>query len=337
MRKVGVRLALSLCIAVVLVHWLTDQGLHVLPSWRAIREAAVWWAVPAYVLLFFAFHVLRAWRWTYLLRPFANVPAQVMCSVAFIGFVAIQIMPLRTGEVARPYLLDRYTGASKSALFGTIAIERIVDGLLVSLSLTAALMALPSDQTPYVWGLKTIPLIVFSGALLLLIAFYRSPARISALLNRVVGFFSQRLARFSVGVLERFHAGLAALPKRRNFIAYVAISSLYWAINAVSFWVLAIGCGLSLSFAGAMAGMGCLAVGILLPAGPGYFGNFQVAVLAALDMYTPQTTSTHGIAVFIFLLYLLQTGLAILFGAAGAWGLRKQTVVAKGQPSGQTS
>jgi uncharacterized protein (TIRG00374 family) len=330
MRKVLVRFIVSIGIAALAVYWLLSHGFEVLPSMNEIASSATWWAVPAYVVVFSAFHVLRAWRWSYLLKPFAKVPMRVMMDVAFIGFVAIQMMPLRTGEVARPYLLDRYTGASKSALFGTIAIERVVDGLLISLWLTAALFTIPADRASYVWGLRFIPLLIFVAALLLLVAFYQNPQGVRNMMNKVVGFFSKRLAEFVLGVLERFHKGLAALPDRKNLFAFTGMSALYWGINALSFWLLAAGCGLGLSFVGAVAGMGCLAVGILLPAGPGYFGNFQVAVFAALEMYLPKISATADAAVFVFLLYVLQTGLTILFGAAGALGVRKLPVFGAG-------
>ena len=65
-----------------------------------------------------------------------------------------------------------------------------------------------------------------------------------------------------------------------------------------------------------------------LPAGPGYFGNFQVAVLAALEIYIPSASSSQGAAVFIFLLYVLQTGLTILFSIGGALGLRGRNLPA---------
>ncbi len=327
MGKVIARLVVSLGIAAVLILWLTGQGFNVLPSSEAIGGAVVWWAIPGYIALFCVFHVLRAWRWSYLLRPFAEVPLSVMMRVAFVGFTAIQMMPLRTGEVARPYLLDRYTGTSKSALFGTIAIERVVDGLLVSLWLTAALFTIPADATPYVWGLRSIPLLIFVTALILLIAFYRHPEGVRVFIGRVLGFVSERLADFVVGVLERFHAGLAALPDGRSLWAFAVMSVFYWGINAASFWLLALGCGLDLPFVGAVAGMGCLAVGILLPAGPGYFGNFQVAVLAALEMYLPAAASSERAAVFIFLLYVLQTGLTILISGGAALGLRGRHTV----------
>ncbi|MCP4692012.1 MAG: flippase-like domain-containing protein [Desulfobacterales bacterium] len=328
MGKLLVRFLVSIAIAGVAVYWLTGQGFDVLPSLGAIQSAAAWWAIPVYVVLFSLFHMLRAWRWIYLLRPFARVSTRAMMESAYAGFAAIQMMPLRTGEIIRPYLLDRYAGVSKSALFGTIAIERVVDGLLVSLWLTAALFAAPRSNVTYLWGV--LPLLIFSVALVLLIAFYLWPENMRKLLIYFLGFVSSKLADFVVGVLERFHVGLTALKGKGSLWSFVAVSIFYWGINAVAFYLLAMGCGLPLPMVGAVAGMGCLAVGILLPAGPGYFGNFQVAVLAALEMYlSPEIASGQSAVVFIFLLYVLQTGLTVLFGAGGLLFLRRRKVVSR--------
>lgn len=327
MRKIAIRLFASLAIAVVLIFWLTKQGFDVLPSADEIKQYCQWWGIPVYIGLFSAFHILRAWRWIYLLRPFADVPRGTMMEVAFSGFVAIQMMPLRTGEVARPYLLDRYAGISKSALFGTIAIERVIDGLLISLMLSVALFTIPASRSSLVWGLRLLPLILFLSAFGLLVAFYFRPDGVKRLLGKLLGIFSKRLEAFATGVLERFHAGLAALPNQRNFWTFVITSVAYWSINGVAFFYLARACGLMIPAAGAVAGMGCLAVGILLPAGPGYFGNFQVAVLSAIEIFLPETSSfSEPLAVFVFLLYVLQTGLTILFGGLGAWQLRRRPV-----------
>jgi glycosyltransferase 2 family protein len=332
MPKIVIRLLVSVVIAAAAVYWLAGQGLNVLPGWSTLTSVTAVWAIPTYVALFSVFHILRAWRWSFLLRPFARVRIGAMMEVAFSGFMAIQMMPLRTGEVVRPYLLDRYTGVSKSALFGTIAIERVVDGLLVSLWLTAALFTISADKASYIWGLRLLPLALFTVALILLIAFYKWPEKVRFLVEKLVGVVSSRLADFALGVLERFHAGLAALPSRRDFWAFVGTSVLYWGINACSFYMLARGTGLELPLIGAVAGMGCLAVGILLPAGPGYFGNFQVAVLAALEIYMPLAAAHESVAVFIFLLYLLQTGLTVLFGLWGALRLRSRTVLKRDDP-----
>jgi glycosyltransferase 2 family protein len=326
MHNVLKKLFASALISAALIYWLLRQGFEVLPSWSEITTHASLWAIVLYIALFCVFHVLRARRWIYLIRPFAKVNLSCMMETAFVGFVAIQMMPLRTGEVARPYLLDRYAGISKSALFGTIAVERVIDGLLVSLILTFALFAVPVAPSALIWGLRLLPLGIFSVALFLLIAFYFRPSFIKRCIFKLFGVFSAKLADFSVGVLERFHTGLRALPNRRNFWGFVLVSLLYWGINGIAFFYLARGCGVMIPLAGALAGMGCLAVGILLPAGPGYFGNFQVAVLAAVEIYIPVSSIAEEAAVFVFLLYVLQTGLTVLFGGISAWRLRQRPV-----------
>jgi uncharacterized protein (TIRG00374 family) len=324
MSKTIGKLLLSVVISALLIYWLFQQGFQVLPSLSDISRSTVVWAIPLYVALFVIFHILRAWRWIYLIRPFAKVRFSTMMEVAFVGFVAIQMMPLRTGEAARPYLLDRYAGISKSALFGTIAIERVIDGLMVSLILTGALFAIPASRSPFIWGLRLIPSAVFIAALVLLVAFYYRPFLVNRGISKLCGFFSEKLAQFVIGVLDRFHTGLKALPSRGDFWAFTWMTFLYWLINGVSFYYLALGCGVDIPMTGALAGMGCLAVGILLPAGPGYFGNFQVAVLAAVDIYIPSGAASTNIAVFVFLLYVLQTGLTIVFGGVSALTIRKK-------------
>ena len=324
MNKITIRLIISFIIAGTLIWWLNSQGFEIIPALSTIKEVTSIESLATYAGIFLVFHFLRAWRWTYLLRPFAKVPSGIMLKVAFTGFAAIQMMPLRTGEVARPYLLDKYTGISKSALFGTIAIERVIDGLMVSLALTVALFTIDAHTNPYIWTLRLAPVSIFTSALFLLVAFHKSPKTVRYLLHTLLGKLSGKLADFTVGVLERFHDGLAALPHVRYFWTFVTFSCLYWGINATAFYLLAQGCGLDLPFAGAVAGMGVLAVGILLPAGPGYFGNFQIAVLAALEMYITQAAQSPNAAVFVFALYLLQTGLTIITGTTSGIMLIKR-------------
>ena len=329
MHKIAIRLGISVAIAAVIVLWLMGQGFDVLPSWESIQRHTVWWALPTYVLLFTAFHLLRAWRWIYLLRPFSKIDIGTTMETAFVGFLAIQMMPLRTGEVARPYLLDRYTGVSKSALFGTIAIERVVDGLLVSLWLSAVLFGVSASRGTHIWLLRLVPLGIFLSASILLVAFYHRPREVRMFISSWLGLLSKRVAEFTAGVVERFHKGLAALPNRRCLWSFIGLSILYWSINALSWYLLAKGCGISLPLLGAVAGMGCLAVGILLPTGPGYFGNFQVSVLIALKIYLPIEAIAEQAAVFVFLLYALQTGLTVLFGACGALSLSRRAIYEK--------
>ena len=46
--------------------------------------------------------------------------------------MAIQALPVRLGEFVRPYFVVRTGQSRMSAVLGTVAVERIVDGLLIS-------------------------------------------------------------------------------------------------------------------------------------------------------------------------------------------------------------
>jgi hypothetical protein len=62
--------------------------------------------------------------------------------------------------------------------------------------------------------------------------------------------------------------------------------------------------------------MGVLALGILLPSGPGLFGSFQVAVSAALRLYFAEDLVVSAGSVFVFLLYvsnaLMMTAIGVI-------------------------
>lgn len=335
-RKLVVRLVLSLGIAAIFVWWLGNQGLEIVPSAAQFARVAGW-AVPVYLLTLVAVHFLRAYRWIYLLRPIhPDLAVRRMLPVAFVGFLAILVMPLRTGEFARPYLIKGHAGVSMSAALGTIAIERVVDGLLVSLWLTLCLFGIDPSRSPYVWPLRLLPLGLFLAALVFLVAFLWRADAFVRLGRRLTEPFSRRLADTVVHVLEGFGRGLSVLPNKLALLRFLVVSVAYWSINAVGVMLLARGCGLDLGLLGGVATMAVVAVGILLPSGPGFFGNFQASVLVALELYLPAAAGgvAEAAAAFIFLLYLCQVGLTLVVGFGSLFGARVSLrgVLASGLP-----
>lgn len=317
MKKLLPRLLVALVITVGLVWWVSHQGLPIIPPGEFFRHIE-WWAAPAFFALLCGVHFLRAFRWQYLVRPMAEISLYRMMSVAFVGFLAIMMMPLRAGEFARPWLLKKETGVGMSRGFGTIAIERVVDGVLVSLWLTLALFAVDPESNEWVWWLRLGPLSLFTGSFLVLVAFVIWPRPVRTIMDRISGLFGKKLNGFVLHVLDGFHDGLKALPSRAHILGFLLWSFMYWGLNAVAFWVLAAGCGMDLGLVGSVAAMGILAVGILLPAGVGLFGNFQAALLIAFSLYLPDSVVHEQGAVFIFINYLAQV---VVTWGAGLFGM----------------
>jgi len=316
MKKIIPRLLISIIIAAVLIWWVRNEGLPLLPSADAFQYVS-WWAVPVYVLSLLLVHFFRAYRCAYLLKPLGKVSMRQVLMIGFAGFLAIMMLPLRMGEFARPYLFKKESGISMSAGMGTIAIERIIDGVIVSLWLTIALFTVPSDRSSYIWYLRYLPLGLFLGSLVGLVLLMIWTKGFRRFVDRLTSFFGNRLHGFVLHVFDGFIDGLKSLPQKSMVLGFTAHTVVYWAINAAGVLLLAIGCGLDIGLAGSIAVMGVLAVGILLPTGPGYFGNFQASVMIALSMFLPDEMLRDRGAVYIFILYLSQVGVTLVAGVMG--------------------
>ena len=132
--------------------------------------------------------------------------------------------------------------------------------------------------------------------------------------ERVIGLVSKGLARFLATKVSDVADGLKTLADPRLAFGFVLETTLYWASNAVGMWILAQGCGLELSLGQAVGVMGILAIGILLPAGPGLFGSFQLAVSLALQLFFANEIVTGVGAVYVFLLFTIQAVGIVLAG-----------------------
>ncbi len=303
-------------------------GVPLLPAARQFEHVR-WWTVPVYVASLVVVHWFRAWRWDYLLRPVAKVPTSRIIAIAWVGFMAIMMLPFRAGEVVRPVLIRRDGRVSGSAAMGTIAAERVLDGLFVALLLVATLWFIPRLPLEGVvflgfpvarlvqYGYATFAL--FAGALVTLAVFLVARNFAETATLKVVGLVSERLARRLARMVGGLADGLRSLPDPKLMGPFMLQTALYWGVNALGMWLLGWGCGLPMTPGHGFAVMGVLAMGILLPQGPGLFGSFQFFVYLALRMYFPEELIlSHGVA-YVFLLYASQFvfTLATGFGAMG--------------------
>ena len=325
-RRLMPKLVLSLALG-ALFAWLAARGgLPLVPDADAFERVA-WWAVPVYVVCLLVTHTLRATRWRFLVEPLAEVPLKEVITLNWVGFFAIFALPLRLGEMARPALTKIRHGISVSAGFGTIAVERVVDGLITSSCVAWALFALPRVPTDDPLA-KALPfygylaLSVFGGAYIALGLFLWQRELAVRMTQRVGGWISPRLGDLVAEKVDGVAAGIRSLSSARLTLSFLAESLLYWGTNAAGMWLLAIGCGLPLTFGHAVAVMGVLAIGILLPTGPGLFGNFQLAISVALKLYFAEAVLGDAGAVYIFLMYAVQAGLIVLTGVIPLYAMQ---------------
>lgn len=300
LRRFAVRFLVSLGIGAGLFY-LAFRGLHPEDLWAAFRRADYVWILP-FVATLGAVQVFRAWRWRFLLQPLMERPPGIwrILVISSVGFAAIILLPLRLGELVRPYLIADPRGEGDpgartgkggerlrmSAALGTIAVERVVDGLMVSLFLFVSFLSMADAPGAPSWMMPTAytALGVFGGATVFLAAGLWRPrfaigvALTLSLLGPLARRFGGRLEALRQRVedlLGGLISGFAVLADAGCLARFVVVSVIYWCLNGLGFFVLARAFHLDLPLVNAFAICGMVAIGIILPAGPGLVGNFH--------------------------------------------------------------
>ncbi|HAN32309.1 MAG TPA: TIGR00374 family protein, partial [Myxococcales bacterium] len=116
----------------------------------ATGDGEILWRISSSALLLYSaclvlIHGLRVLRWWTLLQRFEGVSLAHINRVGAIGFMAVFMLPLRLGELARPWLLQRDSDVAFGTGLSTIAVERVIDGLMVSLLLFLVLVQMPAE------------------------------------------------------------------------------------------------------------------------------------------------------------------------------------------------
>ena len=188
-----------------------------------------------------------------------------------------------TREVVRPNL-----GAQRGLLpaaqgFAASALERVVDGM-VTMGFFGVVMLLPREQPmpAYVTVGGWTALAVFGGIAVVFAVAFRLRAFSEQLTVRVLSLIHGRLAERIAAMLRGFLDGLACFRRPADLLAYLGYTVVYWALNALSMWVLMRGMGID---QGLMAAAFCLCfivISVMIPAPPGNVGNFHAFARAAL-------------------------------------------------------
>ena len=331
------RLAINLILSLgmlALCTWLvwpdgTERGqLQAVIAGLSLADFAPYLA--AYLGLQIVVHLCRSLRWNYLLAPLGvRVPPGPLLAISSVGFMAILAFPARLGEFVRPGLLRKGGYTSAAAALGTVAVERIVDGLIISLLVFGAFFAHHGPGSPG-WMMPTAyaALGVFTAALVFLVFAMRRPeptVQFCVALT-LLPRFAPKLAAMIEHRLVDMIRGFSALRDVRNLTRFLAWSLVYWGANGLGVWVLARAFHLELSVVGAYATMGLLGVGISLPNSPGLVGQFQWFTLLGLSLYLgfdlgdPATkhTALYAVALaFAITQHLFQVAWYVGMGALG--------------------
>ena len=290
-------LALS-ALAIVMLGRSIDVGEAV----RAVGRASIPWFLGAN-LLTVAVYWLRSLRWRSLLAPHAKPTVGRLFSANMVGFLAINVLPARLGELVRAFALARKERISTAAVIGSVAIERILDlaFLVVFWALSLLFAPLPAW---FKWsGYATIAIAVaVGGGLWLLNA---SRGRSSRLRTGIMARVPHRMKDRFASAVSAFGVGIQIIG-RPGLLAEAAFwSAASWVVSGAIFLMVGRSLGLDLPVWSTFLLTFVVCVGISLPSSPGFVGIMEWACVVGLSFLGIKGPEALAFAILYHLTQLL--------------------------------
>jgi len=320
------RTAIVSLLALALLAWFL-RGASLGDVWSRIGQVQPYLLVLS-VLMVVLTMVARTIRWRHLLSPIGHTRFRTTFRTTVIGFGALGLLPVRVGDVIRPYLLARQEGLPVTSVFATVVMERVLD-------LVAVLMLM----AVYIWGfagasslpprllqpIEVSAAIAAAAAVTLLVVMWflaTHPERIGGFAAAAARVLPGRLSGRVGTLATAFSSGFAATRDTRQLLLAVFWSFPVWIAIAAQAWTVTIAFGIPMPFSGTFLLQSLLVIGVAVPT-PGGVGSFHEAYRigvttffnASNDQAIAAAIVTHAVSfvppVLGGILFMAQDGLSL--------------------------
>jgi hypothetical protein len=300
--KRAIQLALGLGISAVCI-WLSMKDVRLAEVWSVLKGADYLGFVAVMAVTLLGFY-LRAIRWRFFIQVPRRLPADSLFSATMIGFMANNVLPFRLGEFVRPWALSRKESLSKTMLLATVVVERAIDMLTLLAIFALAGMLHPIAETTeagrLVQGGARILLVACVVLTVVVITAERNRTFAQSLMAFMQRLLPERIGRRLPPLMDRFLDGFALFRDfgklAQVFVLSFAMFLCFATALSVSMWSLRIEVPLH-------AGLVMLvvtAIGIMVPAAPGYVGTLNYACIVGLALFGVEKSHSAPFGWFYF-------------------------------------
>jgi len=283
-----------------------------------VSQASVIWIITFSVLILFG-HYIRALRWKiilYSVKPDAKMLN--LFGALMIGYGVNCVTP-KLGEVTRAVMIGKYENLSRSSMFGTVIVERVID--IISLGFAVLISAFIWSSSLYdtfQWLEVTLYISAISLVVVLLMIYLSVKFR-----EKFYGYFVKLIGKISKNFAERLGyifemliQGFTTLKGTKNyiltFVTSAALLLIYAFTSYVGFFMLDMQAGQNVTFEMGWILMSISAIGVVIPT-PGATGSYHALAKNTLVLLFGfgETISaayaflTHIISYFLFIVVAL--------------------------------
>jgi len=264
--------SLGIIISIILIIILLLQ-INLKETIIEFTKINIFWLIFLIPTVIFSLY-LRSIRWQKIINN-QQIHTKSLFKGMILGFSANYLLPFKLGEVYRSYYVGRKENMSKTFVFSTIILERIFDGIAISLLLMIGIYF----YHPYKWLFKVLILGggLFLIPLIILFIFYKIPY----FHNIIDTYLPNFIKKYYVNFRECLHI----LNNPVHVLNIFAFSILIWIIEAINILLVLKSMGILLFPAAYFLILGLVAFSTLIPSGPASIGPFQYGYIIALAIF----------------------------------------------------
>ncbi|MDH3267288.1 MAG: flippase-like domain-containing protein [Ignavibacteria bacterium] len=285
---------------------------------KLVSQASIIWVIIFSASIMLG-HYVRALRWKYILysvKP--DVKMWNLFGALMIGYGVNCVTP-KLGEVTRAIMIGRYENLSRSSMFGTVIVERVID--IISLGAAVLISAFIWSASLYVtfpW-LEVTLYISAIALVVVLVMIYLSvkfKEKFYSYFTKIIGKFSQKLAERLGYIFEMLIQGFTTLKGTKNyvltFLTSVIILLIYALTSYIGFFMLNMQSEHIVTFKMGWILMSISAIGVVIPT-PGSTGSYHALAKNTLVLLfgfgdtisAAYAFLTHIISYFLFIIVAL--------------------------------
>jgi glycosyltransferase 2 family protein len=308
----------ALCLLATALLWWFGRNLDWREVVHRVGNANPYLLVTA-VIVVCSTYVVRAFRWSALLKPLVPARLPDLFAATTIGFSAVFLIG-RAGEFVRPVVLPmRDPRVRPSASLVTILVERIYDMTAVALMFALNLIWFrPLVNAEVSFGrvrMLGLGMLVATIAGVIFLTWYRKrSAWLINLLDRHLmrrSFVPQRVGRLVMRLLEQLSRALRVLVNARELAATISWTAALWFGIALANFLVMRAFGLRVGVSETLFVLGWSLVGSLVPTPGGAAGAFHAATAAGFLFLGVEKELAAAVSI---VLHLVDFGPAVLFG-----------------------
>lgn len=277
------QLVIGLGVSAVCI-WLSMKDVRLAEVWSVLRNAHYGGFAGVCAVTILGFWI-RAVRWRYFIQSPRPLRTDSLFSATMIGFMANNVLPFRLGEFVRPWALSRREGLSKSMLLATVVVERAIDMLTLLAIFGITLLIHPIAETSEAGRM------VQGGAKLLLVAcavltvMVVVAERNRPLALRIIALAPVRVRARVAALAERFLDGFALFRDLGRLVQVFILSFAMFLCFAVALGISMWSLGIQVPWYAGLVMLVVTAIGIMVPAAPGYVGTLNYACIVGLALF----------------------------------------------------